>query len=141
MKLKKIASQLAQLIERELNKQIDRTPGQEPNASVLTNDSFVTLFREWKITSGKPVIRYETEMMGAGPSLYVRLDRVVFAVLHNYDANPDGMNRFVMAVPLYVDVEKGGFIVLGVQEAPMEFIANAYEKLVEILADLHNASL
>lgn len=141
MKLQKLARQLTQLIERELNSQLDKTPGQEPNPYILTSQSFIELFRKWKITMGKPVIRFETEMMGAGNTIYVKLGHVVFAVIQNYDANPDGMNRFILVVPVYAEPEKGGMTIFGHDEAPMSLIADAFEKLTDILVELHNSTL
>lgn len=141
MKLKKLAKQLAQLIERELNNQLDKTPGAEPNPYILTTQSFIELFRKWKITMGKPIIRFETEMMGAGNTLYVKLGHVVFAVVQNYDANPDGLNRFILCAPIYAEPEKGGMTIFAVDDAPMSLVADASEKFTDILVDLHNATL
>lgn len=141
MKLKKLAKQLTQLIERELNAQLDKTPGVEPNPYILTSQSFIDLFRKWKITMGKPIIRFETEMMGAGNTIYVKLGHVVFAIVHNYDANPDGMNRFIMCVPVYAEPEKGDMTIFGVDEAPMSLVADASEKFTDLLVDLYNATL
>jgi hypothetical protein len=141
MKLQKLARQFTQLIERELNNQLDKTPGQEPNPYILTSQSFIELFRSWKITAGKPVIRFETEMMGAGNTIYVKLGHVVMAVIQNYDANPDGMNRFILVVPVYAEPEKGSLTIFGRDEAPMSLIAEAFEKLTDILVELHNRTL
>ncbi|MNB61162.1 hypothetical protein D3C87_1205430 [compost metagenome] len=141
MKLQKLARQLTQLIERELKSQLSAEEGKELNHFIHTSQSFIELFRAWKITMGKPVIRFETEMMGAGNTIYVKLGHVVFAVIQNYDANPDGLNRFILVVPVYAEPEKGNLTIFGHDEAPMSLIADAFEKLTDILVELHNRTL
>lgn len=141
MKLQKLAKQFTQLIERELRGQLNITTGKETDHSVLTSQSFIELFRQWNISVNKPVIRYETEMMGASGTMYVKLGHVVLAVIQNYDACPDGLNRFILVVPVYAEPEKGSLTIFGHDEVPMSILADAFEKLTDILVDLHNSTL
>lgn len=141
MKLQKLAKQFTQLVDRELLGQLDKTPGKMQDHSILTSQSFIELFRKWNISVSKPVIRYETEMMGATGTLYVKLGHVVLAVIQNYDACPDGLNRFILVVPIYAEPEKGSLTIFGHDEVPMSILADAFEKLTDILVDLHNSTL
>lgn len=142
MKMRKLAGQIANLIESEM---IRQHPGIGIEKLPPTADELRKLLMEWRWIIGDPVIEVSTKMMGAsGRTLYLKLGPMVFGLMHNWEANPDGINRFLLVVPLYGHMPNSALhnlspVFYGLQEIPIEICADAMEAYVDVLAALHNA--
>lgn len=142
MKMRKLAAQIANLIESEM---IRQHPGIGIEKLPPTADELRKLLMEWRWIIENPVIEVSTKMMGSrGKSLYLKLGPMVFGLMHNWEANPDGINRFLLVVPLYGFMPNSALhnlapVFYGQQEMPIEICADAMEAYVDVLAALHNA--
>lgn len=142
MKMRKLANQIANLIESEIIRKHPKTGAEvlPPSAEDLRK-----LLMEWRWVIGNPVIEVSTTMMGAsGNTIYLKVGPMVFGLMHNWEANPDGINRFILVVPLYGFMPNSALhntapVFYGMTEIPIEICADAMEAYVDVLAALHNA--
>lgn len=132
MKIRNLANQITQLIERELG---TSRPGVTPSHVDL-----VDLLGTWGVMTNHSAMRLESDMLGAGDTIYVKFGPMYFALLQNWDACLDGINRFLMVIPLYGEWD-GQKYIHGLREMPIEIAADALERLVSILVDIHNTTL
>lgn len=137
MKIRNLANSITSLIEREMHTLSKSRPDSVPHPS---SKDLTDLIVKWKVGSAKPVFQLESDMMGAGRTIYIKFGPMYFAVLQNWDACPDGINRFLMVVPLY-GVWNDQKYFHGISEVPIEVAADAMEVLVNIMADIHNSTL
>lgn len=136
MKIRTMAKNLANLFETEALRQVRDTPLKNSPTTDTLRDLIIT----WRIGAGRQDVRYEVDMMGAGNSIYLQVGPMYFALIQNWDACPDGMNRFLMVVPLFGVWDDRRYY-YGVDEIPIEIASDSLEVFVDILADLHNATL
>ena len=137
MKIRNLANNITSLIEREMHTLSKSRPD---HVSYPSSKDLTELFAKWQVGSAKPNIQLESDMMGAGQTIYIKFGPMYFAVLQNWDACPDGINRFLMVIPLYGVWNDQNYI-HGIQEVPIEIVADSMEVLVNILADIHNSTL
>jgi hypothetical protein len=143
MKMRKLAGQIVQLIESEMIRR-HASPGTEKLPPTV--EDLRKLLLDWRWVIDNPVIEVSTKMMGArGKTIYLKVGPMVFGLMHNWESNPDGINRFLLVLPLY------GFKLgsagrneapyyHGLQDIPIEICADAMEAYLDILAALHNAT-
>lgn len=102
-----------------------------------TAKSITELLTSWKLwSSNNPnnvYVTYGLRIMGCGETIYVKVGSIVFAIVHNYDACPDGMNRTLSVVPLYWAEKDGPIVVYGFDEIPSAAIIECHEAILKIV--------
>lgn len=94
------------------------------------------LIATWGLSDRKGPVTYETTLMGAGATTYIKLGSWHLALIQNYDACPDGINRYMMIVPLYVSINDRQYY-YGVDEIPAEAELRATDHLLHLMLEQH----
>lgn len=130
VKMQKLGASITQLVTKEAVRSCGMgLPGVKGIRRVLD---------EWKVRVTDTMVTYESRMMGAEESIYIKIGPMYFALIQNWSKCPDGLNRTLFAVPLYGERD-GIHYIFGVVDIPIEICADAQEAFVNILVDLHNA--
>jgi len=96
-------------------------------------ESIRRLLAIWGLLGKPEIVKYESSMMGCNETIYVKLGSFHLALLQNYDANPDGVNRFLTLVPLYAK-DHGHVFLWGSDNIPAKVETEASDILIDILA-------
>lgn len=101
----------------------------------LKQTDFLQLFEkrgiQYSVDDTKIV--YEARFMGARTAtIYITIGALVFAVCHNYDACPDGVNRFILVQPLYA-LKGGRIMVVGQDAIEMNILIAANDYYISLL--------
>lgn len=141
MDIRQLSQNLGNLIEKvswEVARS-NRTP--EAQFTEPPSVEFIQkLIATWGLSDRKGPVTYETTLMGAGPTIYIKLGAWHLALMQNYDACPDGINRFMMIVPLYVSINDRQYY-YGVDEIPPEAEIQATDHLLRLMLEMHTTHL
>jgi len=136
MDIRQLSQNLVKLIEKVSWEIAKRNQGTNPFPEPPSMEFIRKLIATWGLSDRKGPVTYETMLMGAGPTTYIRLGSWHLALVQNYDACPDGINRYMMIVPLYVSINDRQYY-YGVDEIPAEAELRATDHLLHLMLEQH----
>jgi hypothetical protein len=134
MNIQRICSILSKLLVKVSDEAARNSQPEPRELPALPNaESIRKLLAIWGMLGRPGVIKYESSLMGCRETIYVKLGSLHLALLQNYDACPDGVNRFLALVPLYAK-DHGHVFLWGSDNIPDKVETEASNILIDILA-------
>lgn len=119
MNITRLTQDISALIETTLKNRSEELPAVSDIRHLL---------KDWGIIDVSPKVTYGTSLMGGSETDYIKLGAIHFALVQNYGLQPDGWNRYMMVVPLYISMHDRLYF-FGVDTIPDHVVVTAREQL------------
>lgn len=119
MYITQLTKDISRLIITTLNDQSGDLPSAKDIRQLLTF---------WGLVDAAPMVSYSTSLMGGSETDYIKLGSIHFALIQNFDIQPDAFNRYLFVVPLYASIE-GRVHFFGADTIPEQAVSSAREQL------------